>query len=403
MTAATAAPGSIAEEHPAPHAPGAAVRLLEVVTRLDVGGVPAHLMLLLEGLRSRGYEITVACGECIPEHERKLAALGIPLVRLPLRRLLSPVADGRGLVELYRLIRSHQFDIVHTHMSKAALLGGCAARLARARVVVNTAHNLGSIAMPRAWLRALFWIYDKLLLSLTADAVVTVSERVRDTVVRDGLLSARRVFSIHNGIRPTPGDVHSFAPLEAIDGGRDRLVVGTVARLVWFKGLNDLVAAAPAVVKAFPQTVFVLVGDGPERDHLEHEANELGVAANFIFFGERHDVPSLLRGFDLFVLPSVSEGLPITILEAMAAGKAVIATEVGGVPELVEHGVTGLLVPPRDPTALGAALISLLGDRPRRSAMGRSGRQRLARAFNAERMVAETDALFQRLLRAASP
>jgi glycosyltransferase involved in cell wall biosynthesis len=403
MTAATAAPGSIAEERPAPHAPGAAVRLLEVVTRLDVGGVPAHLMLLLEGLRSRGYEITVACGECIPEHERKLAALGIPLVRLPLRRLLSPIADGRGLVELYRLIRSHQFDIVHTHMSKAALLGGCAARLARARIVVNTAHNLGSIAMPRAWLRALFWIYDKLLLSLTADAVVTVSERVRDTVVRNGLLSARKVFSIHNGIRPTPGDVHSFAPLEAIDVGRDRLVVGTVARLVWFKGLHDLVAAAPAVVKAFPQTVFVLVGDGPQRDHLEHEANELGVAANFIFLGERHDVPSLLRGFDLFVLPSVSEGLPITILEAMAAGKAVIATEVGGVPELVEHGVTGLLVPPRDPTALGAALISLLGDRPRRSAMGRSGRQRLARAFNAERMVAETDALFQRLLRAATP
>ena len=402
MTAAKAALESITEERPPSRASATAVRLLEVVTRLDVGGVPAHLMLLLEGLRSRGYEITVACGECIPEHEGKLAALGIPLVRLPLRRLLSPIADGRGLVELHRLIRADQFDIVHTHMSKAALLGGCAARLARARVVVNTAHNLGSIAMPRAWLRALFWIYDKLLLSLTADAVVTVSDRVRDAVVRNGLLSARKVVSIHNGIRAAPGDVQSFAPREAIDGCPDRLVVGTVARLVWFKGLHDLVAAAPAVVQAFPQAVFVLVGDGPQRDQLEHEAGELGVAANFMFLGERHDVPLLLRGFDLFVLPSVSEGLPITILEAMAAEKAVIATEVGGVPELVEHGVTGLLVPPRDPTALGAALISLLGDRSRRSAMGRSGRQRLTREFNAERMVAETDALFRRLLRATS-
>lgn len=362
-------------------------------------------MLLVEGLRARGYAVTVACGTCDPEHKARLAALGIRLEPVELRRLLSPTSDIRGLVRLYQLVRHGRFDIVHTHMSKAALLGGLAGWLARAPVKVNTAHNLGSIAMPKAWLRALFWVYDKILLSVTIDAVITVSEHVRDTVLRRRLLGPEMVFAIPNGIC-SAGPSHAAAErtmlLAELGGGSGRLIVGTVARLVWFKGLDVLVAAAATVVKCCPESVFVVVGNGPLRTELERQAQALGVTRSFAFLGERRDVAQLLRAFDVFVLPSVSEGMPITILEAMDAATPVIATRVGGVPELVDDGETGLLVPPRDPEALGAAILHLLESPRLRADMGQRGRERVARHFSADRMVASTDQLFRRLLSAKS-
>ncbi len=377
------------------------LRLLEVVTRLDVGGVPAHLMLLLEGLRARGYEITVACGACDPEHKARLAALGIHLEMVELHRLPSPVHDIRGLVRLHQLIRRGRFDIVHTHMSKAALLGGLAGWLAHVPVKVNTAHNLGSVAMPKAWLRALFWIYDKILLSVTMDAVITVSERARNAVLSKHLLGPERVFAIPNGIlsaRSGHADAARAMLLAGHSGGDGRLIIGTVARLVWFKGLDVLVAAAATVVKSCPESVFVVVGGGPLRAELEHQAKVLGVGRHFIFLGERRGMAQLYRAFDLFVLPSVSEGMPLTILEAMNAATPVIATRVGGVPELVDDGETGLLVPPRDPDALAAAILRLLENPRLREDMGRHGRERVERQFTAERMVISTDQLFRRLL-----
>ncbi len=402
---ALALPEGEAEGYPQARDGAAPLRLLEVVTRLDVGGVPAHLMLLLEGLRARAYDITIACGDCSPEHAARLAALGVSLVRVELRRLLSPTNDFRGLVRLYRLVRHGRFDIVHTHMSKAALLGGLAGWLARGPVKVNTAHNLGSIAMPKAWLRALFWVYDKILLSVTMDAVITVSDHVRDTVLRSRLLGPDKVFTIPNGVRSAgPSDAAAARAmlLAELGGGSGRLIVGTVARLVWFKGLDVLVAAAAMVVKSCPESVFVVVGDGPLRAELERQAQALGVARSFVFLGERRDVARLLRAFDVFVLPSVSEGMPVTILEAMDAATPVIATRVGGVPELVDDGETGLLVPPRDPEALGAAILRLLESPRLRADMGERGRERVARHFSAERMVTSTDLLFRRLLTAKS-
>ena len=379
---------------------GKTLHLLEVVTRLDVGGVPSHLMLLIEGLRASGYDITVACGSCDPEHRARLAALGIRLELVELRRLLSPVSDLRGLVRLYQLMHRLQFDIVHTHMSKAALLGGVAACLARVPVKVNTAHNLGSIAMPRLWMRMLFWVYDKALLTLAMDAVIAVSIRVRDEVLRRKVLGPGKIVAIPNGIRGAVAQDASMARAAllaelGLDSGR--AIVGTVARLVWFKGLDYLLLAASKVVKSRPEAVFVIVGDGPLRGEIESRVQALGVRAHFAFLGERRDVARLLHAFDLFVLPSVSEGMPITILEAMAAARPVIATRVGGIPDLVEDERTGLLVPPRDADALAAAILRLLANPRLRADMGGKGLERLQRHFAVERMVASTDQLFRRL------
>lgn len=391
------------------HAPpgpmrGRAIRLLEVVTRMDVGGVPSHVLLLLEGLCRRGYRVTLACAHCTPAHRAALEALGVEVLHIELRRLLSPVADMQALAALYRLIRREEFDIVHTHMSKAALLGGLAGRLAGAPVVVNTAHNLGSIALPKAWLRALFRVYDKLLLSITTDTVVTVTDHVRAEVVARRIVGPSRVRAIPNGLRARPpvGEGEAGAARNAlladIGAGPQTLVLGSVARLVWFKGLDALIAALPSVVRACPQVRLVLVGDGPMRAELAQQATALGVHDRVSFLGERQDVERLLPAFDVFTLPSVSEGMPMTILEAMHACRPVVATSVGGVPEVVADGVTGLLVAPRDPAALAAALIRLLGDATLRRAMGRSGRERVEAQFTAAAMVSATDQLFRGLL-----
>lgn len=372
--------------------------LLEVVTRMDVGGVPAHLLVLLRELRQRGYDITLACNACSADNEAALRQLGIKVVLVDMRRLLSPRADVRGLRQLVALMRRERIDIVHTHMSKAALIGGIAARIARVPVVVNTAHNLGVVAFRSFWARALFWIYDKLLLSLTTDAVVTVSARVRKALVGLRLLPAHHVVAIPNGIDDCPLRARSEARAAVLgDANASYPVVGTIARLVWFKGLDALVAAAPRVLHAVPDCRFAIFGEGPLLDDLRAQAASLGVAERFLWLGESRDARSLLDAFDLFVLPSVSEGMPVTILEAMMAAKAVVATDVGGVGELVDDGQTGRIVPARDPQALAEALIALLQDQTRRQAMGAAGRARATSHFSPQAMAAATDALFRKL------
>lgn len=386
------------------HEAGNGIRLLLVVTRMDVGGVPGHVLTVLDGLCGRGYHVTLACAECHSDHRAALQRMGVRLVQLPMKRLLSPLADVRALAALVRLIRRERFQVVHTHMSKGALLGGIAARIADAPVVVNTAHNLGAIAMPRAWVRALFRVYDRWLLGTTTDAVITVTERVRDAVVAQRILPAARVHAIANGIVAAPRASEAQrqqarrALRREIGAADDAPVIGCVARLVWFKGLDTLVDALPAVLRVCPDVQVAVAGDGPLRAELAARAAALGVADRLHLLGERNDVPQLLRGFDLFVLPSVSEGMPLTILEAMGAGLPVVATAVGGVPELMVAGETGLLVPPGDAVALAPALQRLLCDAPLRRRMGDNGRRRLLSDFSADAMVAATDALLRRLL-----
>ena len=386
------------------HEAGNGIRLLLVVTRMDVGGVPGHVLTVLDGLCGRGYHVTLACAECHSDHRAALQRMGVRLVQLPMKRLLSPLADVRALAALVRLIRRERFQVVHTHMSKGALLGGIAARIAGAPVVVNTAHNLGAIAMPRAWVRALFRVYDRWLLGTTTDAVITVTERVRDAVVAQRILPAARVHAIANGIVAAPRASEAQrqqarrALRREIGAADDAPVIGCVARLVWFKGLDTLVDALPAVLRVCPDVQVAVAGDGPLRAELAARAAALGVADRLHLLGERNDVPQLLRGFDLFVLPSVSEGMPLTILEAMGAGLPVVATAVGGVPELMVAAETGLLVPPGDAVALALALLRLLRDAPLRRRMGDNGRRRLLSDFSADAMVAATDALLRRLL-----
>lgn len=178
----------------------------------------------------------------------------------------------------------------------------------------------------------------------------------------------------------------------------DGALILSVARLVWFKGLHNLIGALPDIARSHPDTRVLLVGDGELRAELEAQARDLGVSHMIVFAGERDDVPDLLRIADIFVLPSVSEGLPISLLEAMAARLPLVASRVGGIPELIEDGRTGRLVPPNDPAALGLAILSFLDDPEASRRAGQAGRARLEECFSQDAMVRKTKALYLHLM-----
>lgn len=377
------------------------IRVLQLVTRMDVGGVPEHILTLVQGLAGEGFDVTVACSHISEPIKLKLETLGVTIRIITMRRLVHP-ADLLAGWQLYKYLRQEKFHIVHTHMSKAALLGGCVAHAAGVPVVVNTAHNLGCIALSNRVLRVLFWAYDKVLFALTMDAVIVVSETIRKQIIACRLLPERKVYCIFNGIDANPfinTDEKKVSILKNSFGLAEiDFVIGTVARLVWFKGLQTLLAALPSVLATCQKTRLLIVGDGPLRQELEQQSRQLGIHEHVFFLGEREDVPDLLALFDVFVLPSVSEGMPITILEAMAAAKPIVATHVGGIPDTVSEGQTALLVQARDPSALAEAIIRLYQDQNLRINMGKAARACVLSDFTGEKMIGRTVHLYNSLL-----
>ena len=373
------------------------LRLAQVVTRMDIGGVPDHVRTLIAELHDE-FDISLVCGEIDDQHRDALQRMNVDIHIIPFRRLLSLGTDIKTFRALLKLFRTQRYDVVHTHMSKAALIGSSAAMWARIPVIVNTAHNLGFIALPRRVLRGLFWLYDFMLFRATMDAVITVSAKVRNRIVETRLFPSARVFSVHNGIDLAKMSVsadEAKATRRALGGAPDEVLIVSVARLVWFKGLDTLVAAMPALLTKCPKVRIVIAGEGPLRAELAAQAKALGVADRFIMVGERRDVPALLAAADIFVLPSVSEGLPISIMEAMASGKPVVATDVGGVAELVADKQTGFLVPAQRPELLADALSKFAADPGLRAGMGNKGLERISTEFSAGTMAKRTAEIYR--------
>ena len=373
-------------------------KIIVVVTRMDLGGVPEHIVLLLKRLSDR-YDCTLTCREILDEHRTRLEPAGVKIILIDLARTPSPLRDLRALVRLAIMIRRGKFDIVHSHMSKGAMIGGLAGRLAGAPLVLNTAHNLGWLALTNPLARRLFWIYDKLLFALTLDRLVMVSQTREEQIVRAGLIGPDRVETIMNGI--DADDLRSKASTgvdrKDLNVPDNALLIVTVARYVWFKAIDRLIEAVSLLGDAARNCRFVVIGDGEQGPALQRMIAQRGLEDRVTLLGPRLDVPRILALADLFVLPSVSEGMPIAIMEAMALGLPVVATAVGGVPELVVDGETGLLVPPRDPAALADAIRRVIDDEGDRKRLGEAGRARVRTFFTDAVMAQRTDDLYRRL------
>lgn len=379
-------------------------RIAQIVTRMDVGGVPDHVLTQIGELK-RDHDITLVTGEVDDHNAAALDALGIEVVRLAaFRRLPDPTRDAKLVLALARLMRERRFDIVHTHMSKAALAGALAARLVRPRPrLVNTAHILGSIALANPMARRIFGVYDRLLLGGATDAVIVVSEAIRDKAIRLGVIPPARLHAVQNGILT---DRFSVDPAQAAArraefgaGPEDTLAVA-VARLVPWKGIEMLIDAVAILAPSRPRLRVVVVGDGPLRAELEQRAAARGVGGQLTFAGMRRDVPEILAAADVFVLPSIAEGMPIAVLEAMAAGLPIVATAVDGVPEVVLDGEVGLLARTREPAEFAERLDALVADPERRRHLGESARRRVETVFSARRTAENTAKVYRSLLSA---
>ena len=385
------------------------VRILRVIARLNMGGPALHVAYLTEGLRERGYDTTLVAGS-LARGEDSMAFVAdsrdVEIVRIDeLGREISPLRDLVATLKLARLIRRERPDILHTHTAKAGTVGRVAAVLAGRRappIVVHTFHGhvlRGYFGPFRTWF---FRLLERWLATRTT-ALIAVSPQVRDDLVALGVAPAERFVVIRLGIEldeRVAGEQNGRAESRRYLGIRpERFAVGWIGRMTAVKRTDDVLVAFKRLRDDGVDAVLCLVGDGPDRPQLEHRARELGVIRDTLFLGYQEDVAPFYAAFDALVLPSSNEGTPVSAIEALAAGRPVVATSVGGVPDVVQDGVDGFLVETGATDVLADRLAQLARDEGLRERMGRAGRERVLPRYAVARLVDDVDRLYRSLLR----
>jgi len=394
------------------------VRVVHVITRFDKGGSAENTFLTVTGLDPARYETYLLAGSdgqdtaaavstpsaesaAAEENMARVRAAGVKTFIVPeLVRPVAPLRDLRAFLRIRGLIRRLAPQIVHTHTSKAGIIGRLAAFSAGVPVVVHTPHGhvfwgyFGAVA-------SRFFITLEKSASRLTDRLIMLTGQEKADHLRYRIAPPDKFVVIHSGVCLEP-----FLQITAADSRPDSdpafppdsFVIGTIGRLTAIKGQRYLLEAAAGLLREIPELICIIVGEGELRRELAARAASLGMGERAFFPGWRRDVPSYMAALDLFVMPSLNEGMGRVVVEAMAAGRAVIASDVGGLRDLVVHGENGLLVPPGNAAALAAAIRTLYRDPKRRRIMGQNGRMK-APAFSAAAMIKKIDELYMNLLR----
>jgi L-malate glycosyltransferase len=380
--------------------PATRIRLLTFTTLFAIGGTERHVVSLADGLDHSRFELEFACLRRSGEFLREIEARGLPVREYAVARLYGARTLAQQ-VRFARHLRRRRVHIMHSYNFYTNVFAIPAARLARTPVVVASIRDTGAYLTPRQR-------HVQRIVCRLADHVLVNADAVRRWLVGDGY-DPRKISVIRNGLdqsrfrtRPDGAAVRRELGLPA-----GAPLVAMLSRLSPMKGVEDFLNAAAQVARRFEAARFLVIGDNIDPDgsayrrELQRHAASLGLEHRVVFTGFRLDVPRLLSEVSVSVLPSLSEGLSNTILESMAAGVPVVATRVGGSPEALEHGVSGILVPPRDPKVLGQAIEWLLERPDEARRLGHRGRQRVNDEFSLERMVSETQRFYaQQLARA---
>ncbi len=399
------------------------LKVLYVITQGELGGAQRYVLDLTKALDKTKYEVIAAMGPEKLELKNQLEAVGVPVKLLEhLRRSLRPSHDLLAILELKNLIEREKPDLVHLNSSKAGFLGSLAARLAGVKNVIFTAHGFAFLE-PHNWFVRRLYFWAEKIATYFRRKIICVSEFDRQAAIQARMCSSEKLVTIHNGISPinviasaseaipSNGEIASSRP-----GGTrndNEIIIGTIANLYPTKGIKYLIDAAHLLDTKYEirNTRYLIIGEGSERSYLESRIKNYGLQDKFLLVGAKKDAGQYLSQFDIFVLPSLKEGFPYTILEAMAQGLPIVATSVGGVPEMItpysfpspgdgegkgEVEANGLLVPPKNPQALAEAIIKLIQNPELAKTLGARARARV-KEFSLEQMVRATEEVYKKL------
>lgn len=366
------------------------INVLQLMTDSKIGGAERVVLQLSKGLDINRFTVSICClaerGPIFDEAEEA----GIKIYSLGIKNRW----DFLKILRLVKILKKLNIHILHAHLFHANILSRIIGKISNVPIIISTEHIMGMESSLR--------ILVNRLTSTFVTKYIVVSEAVGGFLNKNVKIRPCKISTVLNGIEYNNFKISLIAQeklKEQFGLTTSQEVIGTIARLHRQKGHIYLLHAITKVVKVFPNAKFLVVGDGPLKYKLEELAHKLGIGNNVIFTGNQKDISTILSLINIFVLPSLWEGLPITILEAMAMKKPVVVTNVSGNPEVVIDNITGILVPPKEPTLLAEAILRLLRDKGLSLKLGEAGYQRGKEKFSKEQMIAKTAMIYDELLK----
>lgn len=365
------------------------------VMRPAEGGMKQHVLALLKNLDRSKYNIFLTCPNP-SEWYKNLKENKVEVIELQLKGEISPLSDINNILKLCNIIKKHDIHIIHAHGMKASFIGRVAAKIST-RPSISTVHNsVYTYSMPN---------FKKQILAKTQGILakhttqfITVSEALREEISEWEKVNQKNVKVIYNGI-PVEAFQKKKSPFIKVMLGLNPAlpVVGTIARLAPQKGVIHFIRAAFLVSKVVSESQFLVVGDGPLKKDIKNEVDKLGMKNKIVFVDNYPDITNIYPLIDVFVVPSISEGLSITTLEAMASARPIVASKTGGIPELISHRSTGLLVPPGDHQILAQSILALLKRPKWAERMSIAAQKKSQNKFNMGNMVRQTDEIYMEI------
>jgi glycosyltransferase involved in cell wall biosynthesis len=377
------------------------IKVLHIITRLTMGGAQEIALSIASGLDKDIFDVTFISGRqdfCAAMSDK----WNMDVVVIPgLVREINPIKDLMALVRLVLFIKKNRFDIVHTHTSKAGILGRIAAKMAGVPIIFHTPH--GSIFHAIYYCPGLIYLLSRLeaVVASFTDKIITCSLNETRDFLAHKIATVDKYIAIYWGIKQDRflKSYNSYLKRKELEIPDDSILIGNIARLTPEKGHLFCLEVFRMVVDRFPKVKLLIVGDGILRQDIETRINELGLNGSVIMTGHRDDIPEILAALDISLHTSIWEGMPVAIIEAMLTGKAIVATNVGGIPELIKDGVTGILIPPDDREGLTEAIVRLLDNKILRETIGNASRKHAIKNFSPELMIKKTADLYSGLVK----
>jgi len=364
------------------------VRVMQITHDLAIGGLQQVVVSICRNIDRDRFSVSVLClrekGELAPE----LEGMGIPVFLLPRKRYGT---DYFSFLKVASLLRREKAEIIHTHNKQPFIDGTLGGMIARSRIIVHTDHG-------RTFPDKRRYLFAEWVMSHFVYRIAAVSDKTGEDLIRYEKIRRNKIITVPNGVDQMlfEGGIEPEAKKRELGISGRYPILGIGARLVEVKGIEYLLGAVSELRERYPRILLVVAGTGPCEETLKDVARERGISDHVVFLGARRDMHELLRIFDLYVLPSLSEGMPLALLEAMAAGCPVVATKVGGVPDVIADGYNGMLVEPRDKDALAKAILGVMEDDERRNRFRERGRLLYEQRYSAAAMTRRYERLYLR-------